>query len=136
VSGRAQYERREATDVVAVRLELDTDGFTYQKWGGEQVCKRGDWLVDNAGDVYTVDAESFARTYTRVSRGLYRKTAPVWAEQAASDGEVKTKEGATHYQRGDWLVFNTADGTDGYAMDDETFRRLYRKAGDEADATR
>jgi hypothetical protein len=132
VSGRARYERREKTDVVAVRLDLDTDGFRYRKWGDVQLCKRGDWLVDNAGDVYTVDADSFARTYTRVSPGVYRKSAPVWAEQTTSDGDIRTAEGITHYQGGDWLVFNAADGTDGYAMTDETFRRLYTEAGDTA----
>jgi hypothetical protein len=31
--------------------------------GAEQRCKRGDWLVDNGGEVYTVDGDSFARTY-------------------------------------------------------------------------
>lgn len=127
---RAQYARRDKTEVVAVRLDLDTDGFRYYKWGSEQFCKRGDWLVDNAGDVYTVDAASFARTYTHLSPGVYRKTAPVWAEQAETDGEVRTAEGFTHYRRGDWLVFNAADGTDGYAMTDETFHRLYAKADD------
>lgn len=128
MASRAQYQRREETQVVAVRLDLDTDGLRYRKWDGEQLGKRGDWLVDNAGDVYTVDADSFARTYTRVSLGVYHKTAPVWAEQAETDGEIRTAEGLTHYRTGDWLVFNAADGTDGYAMNDETFHRLYAKA--------
>jgi hypothetical protein len=128
MSGRARYERREKTEVIAVRLDLDTDGFTYRKWDDVQVCKRGDWLVDNAGEVYTVDADSFARTYTRVSLGVYRKTASVWAEQTTSDGDIRTAEGLTHYQPGDWLVFNAENETDGYAINDETFRRLYTKA--------
>jgi hypothetical protein len=128
---RAQYRRRDETDVIAVRLDLETDGFTYRKWGGAQVCKRGDWLVDNAGDVYTVDAETFARTYAPVGRGVYRKTAGVWAERATADGAIRTKEGVTHYRAGDWLVFNDADGADGYAMEEEAFRRLYAKADGE-----
>lgn len=57
--------------MVAFQLDLDTDGFTYRKWGAEQRCKRGDWLVDNGGDCYTVGAEAFARTYRRVSPGAY-----------------------------------------------------------------
>src|SRR5258707_14820409 len=54
-----EYRRRERTHVTAVRLDLDTDGFTYHKWGSAQRCKRGDWLVNNQGDVYTIDAETF-----------------------------------------------------------------------------
>jgi acetylornithine deacetylase/succinyl-diaminopimelate desuccinylase-like protein len=37
------------------------------------LAKAGDWLVDNGGDVYTVDAEVFARTYREVARGAYVK---------------------------------------------------------------
>src|SRR5262249_14373697 len=53
---RLRYLRKPSVVVAAVRLDLDTNGFTYRKWGAEQCCKRGDWLVDNDGDVYTVDA--------------------------------------------------------------------------------
>jgi hypothetical protein len=38
--------------VIAVKIDLDTDGLTYQKWGGTQRAKRGDWLVNNEGGVY------------------------------------------------------------------------------------
>lgn len=111
--------------MIAVRLDLDTDGFTYQKWGGTQRCKRGDWLVSNRGDVYTIDAETFDRTYRQVSPGVYEKDAPVWAEQAAESGTIKTKEGSTAYKAGDYLVFNGPAGEDGYAMSRETFHSLY-----------
>jgi len=122
---RRQYIKREPQVVVAVRLDLKTDGFTYRKWGNEQRCKQGDWLVDNDGDVYTVDAKSFAGTYEEQSRGLYKKVAPVWAEQADADGEIKTKEGATAYEAGDYLVFNDKDGGDGYAVSEDKFERMY-----------
>ena len=128
---RAQYRRRDGTEVVAVRLDLDTDGFTYRKWGGEQSCKRGDWLVNNDGDVYTVDADTFARSYAPVTRGVYRKTTPVWAERASTDGAIRTKEGITHYRAGDWLVFNDARGDDGYAVEADAFDRLYARADGE-----
>ena len=127
MSGRAQYERREATDVVAVRLDLDTDGFTYQKWGGVQTCKPGDWILDNGGDIYTVDRETFARTYRKVDGGRYVKVTPVWAELAVSEGRVQTKEGATDYRRGDYLVFNEETGGDGYAVEAEKFRVMYER---------
>jgi hypothetical protein len=69
LSTRRQYRRRPDQFVVAVQLDVDTSGFTYDKWGGEQRCKRGDWLVDNDGDVYTVDQDTFCRTYREVERG-------------------------------------------------------------------
>ena len=121
-----QYQRKELTSVTAVRLELDTEGFAYRKWGGAQRCKRGDWLVNNQGDVYTVDSGTFDRTYRMLSPGVYEKNAPVWAEQAAKSGSIQTKEGATAYNAGDYLVFNEPDGKDGYAMTEETFQSLYQ----------
>lgn len=120
-----QYRRKERTTVTAVQLDLETEGFTYQKWGGTQRCKAGDWLVNNHGDVYTVDREVFERTYHMVSPGVYEKSAAVWAEQADKSGKVKTKEGSTDYKAGDYLVFNDRERKDGYAMTSETFHSLY-----------
>ncbi|MCB1738775.1 MAG: hypothetical protein KDK91_00270 [Gammaproteobacteria bacterium] len=120
-----KYRRRERTAVVAVRLDLCTDGFAYRKWGAEQRCKPGDWVVDNQGDVYTIDAASFARTYERVSPGMYVKTAPVWAERTDSAGAIRTREGETHYAAGDYLVYNDAERGDGYAVSADRFHTLY-----------
>ena len=125
---RHRYRRRPDRPVVAVRLQLDTDGFDYRKWGGRQHCKRGDWLVDNDGDVYTVDADSFARTYRHVGDAAYVKSTPIWAERADAAGAVTTKEGATHYERGDYLVFNQEDGGDAYAVAKADFERMYEPA--------
>jgi len=111
--------------VIAVQLRMETEGFAYRKWGDLQHCKPGDWLVDNGGDVYTIDASSFAQTYRQVGPGAYVKTAPVWAEQASTDGSIETKEGRTHYKRGDWLVSNDEDGRDRYAATAETFAAQY-----------
>ena len=121
---RRRYVRRPERPIAAVRLPLDSDGLVYQKWGGEQRAKPGDWLVDNDGDVYTVDADSFERTYKKVTGG-YVKTTPVWAERAATAGTVTTKEGSTQYQAGDYLVSNSRDGSDEYAMASEKFEDLY-----------
>jgi hypothetical protein len=117
--------KRVGTLVVAVQLDLDTRGFTYSKWGGEQACKPGDWIVNNGGDVYTVDRDTFARTYRAESPGLYRKVAPVWAEVAGHDGSIKTKEGVTHFKAGDYLVFNDEKGEDGYAVTAPSFEAMY-----------
>jgi hypothetical protein len=124
---RLRYIKRDTDAVVAVQFDLDSEGFTYQKWGGTQRCKRGDWLVDNAGDIYTIDRETFARTYRASARGTYVKVTPVWAEPATLAGELKTKEGTTHYQAGDYLVSNDEAGLDVYAVAKATFEQMYRR---------
>jgi hypothetical protein len=127
-AGRQRYIKRASQAVVAVRLPLEGSGFTYEKWGGTQRGKPGDWLVDNRGDVYTVDADTFASTYARVGEGKYVKTAPVWAERAAQPGHVETREGATDYEAGDYLVFNGEDGQDAYAVSARKFEEMYEPA--------
>jgi hypothetical protein len=122
---RRRYHRRPGQPVVAVQLKLHTEGFKYQKWGEEQHCKANDWLVDNNGEVYSVDADSFARTYTAEGQGTYVKTGKVWAEQAAEAGRLATKEGGTNYESGDWLVSNEEDGSDAYAVSAKKFEESY-----------
>ena len=122
---RKKYKKKPTSFVTAVQLDLDTEGFVYVKWGGQQVCKRGDWLVDNNGDKYTVAQETFAKTYERVTPGVYVKSTPVWAEVADKAGKVKTIEGGTAYQAGDYLVYNNQDGTDAYAISAEKFHAMY-----------
>ncbi len=125
MANRRRYRKKADQFVVAVRLDLDTQGFTYRKWGAEQRCKSGDWLVDNQGDIYTVDADVFAKTYRRVGPGKYVKTTPIWAEVATRPGSVETKEGTSHYDAGDYLVFNNEDGTDAYCISAAKFESMY-----------
>jgi hypothetical protein len=122
---RRRYARRPDRPVAAVRLTLDTDGLVYRKWGGEQRAKPGDWIVDNDGDVYTVDADVFARTYRQTGVGAYVKTTPIWAERASHPGRVRTKEGETQYGVGDYIVSNNTDGSDAYGVSAATFENLY-----------
>ena len=124
---RNRYRKRPDQFVVAVQLALDTGGFRYKKWGAEQRCKRGDWLVDNGGDVYTVDADVFSRTYRELEPGRYFKTTPVWAEVANKAGAVPTKEGQSHYEPGDYLVYNNEDGTDAYCINAKKFEAMYER---------
>lgn len=127
------YRRRDQTTVTAIPLDLESSPdaevgsklFTYHKWDARQTCKRGDWLVHNGDDVYTVDRDTFASTYTEVGPGQYRKTAPVWAERADRAGEIVTKEGSTRYKAGDYLVYNKSDRQDGYAVTAKKFVQLY-----------
>jgi hypothetical protein len=127
---RRRYLRRPDAYVVAVRLALDTDGLVYRKWGGEQRAKPGDWLVDNNGEVYTVDAAVFARTYRPAGPGTYVKTTAIWAERTEQAGSVATHEGVTHYSAGDYLVSNDEDGSDQYAITADRFEKLYVAAED------
>ena len=128
MSERRKYVKRPDQTVHAVRLALDTEGFTYRKWGGQQRCKAGDWIVNADDDTYTVDADSFARTYRHVRDGAYLKITPVWAEQVNAAGSVQTKEGATEYQAGDYLVSNEEDGGDPYAVEKAKFEKMYEPA--------
>ena len=124
---RQKYKKIQDSFVTAIQLDFDTEGFTYNKWGGKQVVQKGDWLVDNDGDKYTVEEESFAKTYERISPGMYRKSAPVWAEVATEPGKIRTKEGDTSYNPGDYLVYNDEQGTDGYAIAAEKFKSMYER---------
>lgn len=129
---RRKYRKKAGSVVTAVQLRLDTQGFTYEKWGGTQTCKPEDWIVDNDGDVYTVDSETFGRTYKEVSPGRHEKIAAVWAEVAGETGSVDTKEGVTHYEAGDYIVFNDPEGTDAYAVTAESFEKMYELARDDS----
>ncbi len=127
---RRQYRKNADALVVAVQLDLDTDGFSYRKWGDKQHCKPGDWIVNNRGECYSIDADTFASTYREVSQGLYRKIQVVWAEQATETGSVRTREGVSHYRPGDYLVSNNADGSDEYCVEREVFESSYEPVSD------
>ena len=122
---RRRYRKNPDQFVTAVQLNLDTPGFVFTKWGGEQHCKPGDWLVDNDGDVYTVDAGVFSRTYRQLSPGVFVKKTPIYAERATGDGRVKTQEGESEYRAGDYLVSNNADGSDAYCISAKKFEAMY-----------
>lgn len=125
------YRKRQGQRVIAVQLNLDTAGFAYKKWGAMQQCKPGDWLVQNGDSTYTVDQQSFAQSYRRLSDGMYEKVAGVWARLATSDGIVITKEGETHYQAGDYIVSNDPDSSDAYAIDAKHFVLMYESMPDD-----
>ncbi len=125
MGSRRKYRKKPDQFVLAIQLDLQTEGFSYTKWGGEQRCKPGDWLVNNNDDIYTVDRDVFARTYRQIKPGSYVKTTPVWAEIADRDGSVQTKEGVSRFSKGDYLVSNQEDGTDTYCMSREKFEGMY-----------
>lgn len=114
---------RKSVAIIAIQLNLETDGLDYKKWGGPQHAKAQDWIVSSNGEVYTIDAESFANTYEPVGQGQYKKTAPTWARPTSADGEIATKEGISKYKAGDWLASNDVDGNDMYTISSETFKK-------------
>ena len=124
---RTKYRKREQQVVTGVQLNLDTDGFKYNKWGGLQLCRAGDWLLDNNGECYTIGEESFRKTYEEISPGRFVKTAAVWAIETRQCGSVKTNEGYTEYVEGDYLVANNEDGSDAYAVSKEKFEQMYER---------
>ena len=122
---RQRYRKNKDQIVTAVQLSLDTEGFSYTKWGAEQRCRAGDWLVENNGECYTVNQQTFQRTYRKVDPGQYVKTTPVWAYPADAAGVVSTQEGSTSYEAGDYIVSNKEDGTDDYAISKNKFESMY-----------
>ncbi len=114
--------------VIAVQINLDIEGFAYVKWGAEQHCSPGDWLVDNDGDVYTISDDTFARTYRLERPGLYRKIAPVWAWVAQAKGTIRSEEGETEYEPGDYVAFHAPDAKLGWALKADKFHERYDRA--------
>jgi len=132
---RKRYKKRPKFYVIAVQFDLDFDVFKFQKWGGNQKCKPGDWLINNDGDVYTVDKEYFRNHYQMISPGVYNKIGEIWAEVAAEAGTIKTKEGSTDYKSGDYLVFDRPEGGEGYAIAKLKFERWYEEVDSKLNLT-
>ncbi|ANM29468.1 hypothetical protein ABI59_07545 [Acidobacteria bacterium Mor1] len=120
-----RYRKYADQMVTAVRLDLATEGFHYEKWGGTQRCKPGDWIVRNGDDTYTVDSDAFAATYEAVTPGRFAKTAIIWARRAEEAGTIVTLDGSTTYRAGDYIVRNDPEGTDSYAVPSSEFQRMY-----------
>ena len=114
--------------VTAIQIKLETNGLVYNKWGGEQIGKQNDWLVESStGSVYTIDDESFKKTYKMESAGRYVKFASIWVTIADHDGKVKTKEGYSEYKKGEYLVANCENGDDPYTPPYDVIQNNYKK---------
>jgi hypothetical protein len=125
-----KYRKKADQTVSALQLTLAIDELRYQKWGSTQRAKSGDWLVQNGDESYTVEQASFANTYTPLGNTLYRKSNVVWAEVAETPGQIHTKEGTSAYVAGDYLVYNKADRSDGYAVRCDKFHDMYQESSD------
>ena len=123
---KKQYRKIERAVITAVQMDLDCAGFTYKKWNNVQKCQQGDWVVNNNGDCYTIRADVFAKTYEFVSKGQYRKTAIVWAEQTNTERSIETNNGAVQCQAGDYIVSNVGFQDDSYVVSKEKFEAMYK----------
>ncbi len=121
----ARYIKKNTVTAVQINLDLKDKILQYQKWGGLQTAKIGDWLVDNNGEVYTCDSKVFDNTYEMVSPGVYRKTVMITAELAVKSGSVNTIEGTSSYGKGDFIITNP--GGDQYPVDREKFFEMYER---------
>jgi len=121
-----RYRKREQEPIVAIQINLETLGVAYNKWGGCQQSKRDDWLVLNGKSTYTINNDSFLATYVKVGHGHYIKTAPVWAYSATASGEIRTKEVASDYVSGNYIVSNNMDQSDSYVVRKDDFERMYK----------
>jgi len=124
---RLKYQKREDQIVLGVQINLDTEGITFNKWGGKQQCSSGDWLINNDGECYTVKQDTFESTYKEIAPAQFLKIAPVWAVKAVDAGRVKTEEGYTSYVPGDYIVAHTEDGSDAYAVTPSKFEKMYKR---------
>lgn len=120
-----RYRKKSEKVVEAMPLALPDCRVQYEQWGGSQQAKEGDWLVKHDDEYYTVESETFAKTYQHIRANHYKKIGKVWAKIANDSGTVVTKEGKTQYKEGDILVYNNKNKTDGYAMNVETFNNNY-----------
>ena len=125
MSTRKPYRKKSEFYVTAVQIDMELESFNYTKWGGKQSCKAGDWLVNNNGEVYTVEKNYFAIHYQQVSPGVFNKIGQVWAEEASEDGILNTIEGKSEYSTGDYLVFDRKKGGQGYPVKKAQFELMY-----------
>lgn len=113
-------------DISDVEVDLDVTGdLTYNKWGGEQTAKVGDYLINNNGEAYTCDGQVFADTYEEVGDDEYVKTATIEATEATEAGSISTLEGESAYEAGDFLVTNP--GGDRYCITRDKFLAMYEE---------
>jgi hypothetical protein len=83
-----------------------------------------------AREIWRLVGASFASTYTALGNDRYRKSSVVWAEVAERAGQIQTKEGTSAYAAGDYLVYNNADRSDGYAVSCDKFHDMYQESSD------
>lgn len=62
---------------------------------------------------------------------MYVKTTPIWAATQLCR-QRSDQEGVTQCNAGDYLVSNSSDGTDDYAIAADKFESLYTRADEDS----
>lgn len=119
------YRKKATHTVFAIQASIKGNIY-YEKWDHNQKATEGDYLVDNEGDVYTVEKVTFESTYTEVGDHRYAKTALVKAEQATESGKIRTLEGLSSHNAGDYIVHNPRQG-DVYVVPQNEFESVYEE---------
>lgn len=130
----SQMRFRKRTTVLAFRMNAET-GATFHKSWGEQVCRKGDWVLVPLGadlladgDLYGCEHTVFVQTYVPVEPPLlaghhFRKRGLVKAARIHEPFVVHTLEGIGHGRPGDWVLENP--GGDRYLNRHEQFLTQY-----------
>lgn len=93
---------RPIREVRARRLERES-GWTTPS-GSTLRAAAGDWELTDGTRTWTVASDIFAKTYTEVAPGVYRKTGRVQAVRLNEDAVIPTLEGESVARAGDWVV--------------------------------
>lgn len=121
----AKYYKKGTVVAVQINLDLKDGVFKFEKWGDTQTAKKGDWLINNNGEIYTCDNKVFQDTYREATKGNYYKFSTIEAVEATEDCQIKTLEGISHCKKGDFIVTNI--GGDQYFIEREKFFNMYEE---------
>jgi len=115
--------RARIVPIKALQLDMPV---SYEKWGGIQNAKSGDWLIFKGGEIYSCDRQVFEDTYRPLEggeKGQFYKDACIEAHVAEAGGTVATLEGTSAFEAGDYIVTNP--GGDMYVIRADKFHLLY-----------
>jgi hypothetical protein len=102
--GRAAWIRVQR--IGEVTATVCTEPFSWANPAGDVLhAKAGDWRITNdAGAVWSVAPEVFAKTYERISGDRWRRVGMVKARPAVDGEVVQSLEGTERARAGDWVM--------------------------------
>lgn len=93
--------------------------------GDDLIGEPGDDFLNDQSTEWSVKPHIFARTYSPIGDGRYRKTAGIHARQSNRTFTIDTLEGAATVNPGDWVVAGSSD--DAWVIPDSVFARRYTR---------
>lgn len=125
MSAYRRYKRKGNEVVIAIQLDLDTEGFSYQKQGAERRCNAQDWLLSDRSGTYAVDDSTFARAFEEIGVGQYTMVGIVRAKVSDSAGHIRVGQRKVPHEPGDYLVWDESTQSIGYAVPKDWFEASY-----------